>query len=65
MSAMKAGLCICTDIQLSGTGQNHLGAFKLIDQLNPNVGIVLNGGAVLAAFKVALAMRVIHNKIPP
>ena len=62
---MKAGLCICTDIQLSGTGQNQLGAFQLIDQLNPNVGIVLNGGAVLAAFKVALAMRVIHYKIPP
>ena len=37
---MKAGICICTDIQLSGSGQNHLGAFQLIDQLNPNVGIV-------------------------
>ena len=55
----------CTDIQLSGTGQDHFGAFQLIDQLNPNICVGLNGGAVLAAFKVALAMRVIHNKIPP
>ena len=62
---MKAGSCICTDIQLSGTGQDHLGVFHLIDQIDPNAGIFLDGGAVLAAFKVALAMRVIHNKIPP
>lgn len=52
----------CTDIQLSGTGQDHFGAFQLIDQLNPNICVGLNGGAVLAAFKVALAGRVIHHK---
>ena len=52
----------CTDIQLSGTGQDHFGAFQLIDQLNPNICVGLNGGAVLAAFKVALAAIVIHHK---
>ena len=62
---MKAGVCICTDIQLSGAGQDRSGAFQLIDELDPDVGVFLNRGAAFAAFKVALAMRVIHNKIPP
>lgn len=51
-----------TDILLSRTGQNHLGAFQLVDQLDPHVGIGLYGGAVLTAFKEALTNGFIHSE---
>ena len=39
--------------------------FQLIDQFDPNTGVILDGGAVLAAFKAVFADKVFHHAMPP